>query len=120
MASFEHGGRHHHERVVYMNQVWSFAPQQVEHFSLAPSRMNNVLHHEQASCTRRCSDFVVAARIAYYGVAVALEQIPFCCDGDVFPAGLLISIVNNDDLHRIIERRKSPSKSCYSQLQRCG
>src|SRR5258708_6701879 len=61
-----------------------------------------------------------ARRVAYYGVAVALEQITFCCDGDVFPAGLLISIVNNDDLHRIIERRKSPSKSCYSRLQRCG
>jgi hypothetical protein len=99
-----------------MNQVWSFAPQQVEHFSLAPSRMNNVLHHEQASWTRRCSDFVVAARIAYYGVAVALEQIPFCCDGDVLPAGLLISIVNNDDLHRIIEnasrRQRAVTAGC--------
>ena len=86
-----------------MNQVRLFPAQQVKHFSLALFRMNHVPYHEQPPWTRRHCDFVVAARIAYYGVTTMLEQVAFGRDGDVFAAGLLISIVYNDDFHRIVE-----------------
>src|ERR1700756_3770756 len=82
-----------------MHQVGSFLSKQILDLTSAIPGGNHLRRYGQAAKSRYASEFVIAAAIRNHGVAVLFEQLAFGSEDHVFSAGLLIAVVNDDELH---------------------
>jgi hypothetical protein len=89
----------HHEGVVDVDEIGLFPLEKSPNIAFAVARMNDVLDQEQLARSGYLLEFMIAAEVGDHLMSTFSEQTAFGSDDDIFAAGTLVGIVNEDDFH---------------------